>query len=142
MRVLILVLVVLAVSLTFILFLQSRETFETLPSLDEEFQLKVGEKALVRELDLILTFIEVIEDSRCPINVYCIWSGRVTIKISLTGRDLGAETIILSMPESEKKELDGYILMLLKVEPPREHPDKLTIPQSSYEITLKISKKS
>lgn len=142
MRVLMLVLVAIAVFLTFTLFLQSKENFSALPSLDEEFQLKVGEKALVKDINLVLAFNRIIEDSRCPRNVYCFWSGRVIVEISITKRDQRAWTTMLIMPGDEKRELDGYIIMLLEVEPQREYPDKVTIPRSSYEITLKISKKS
>lgn len=136
--ILILVLAV-AVLLIFILFFRGGETFEELPSLDEEFRLKVGEKALIKDIGLVLAFNRVIEDNRCPINVYCFWSGRVTVEISVTRRDQGVEMINLTMPGAEKKELDSYTIMLLGVEPQREHPDKVEIPQSSYEITLKVS---
>ncbi|MEM2558630.1 MAG: hypothetical protein QXT51_04810, partial [Nitrososphaerota archaeon] len=75
MKFFILALIAVAILSVFILFLQGGEKFEISPSLDEEFRLKVGEKALVRGVELVLVINKVIEDSRCPINVYCFWSG-------------------------------------------------------------------
>jgi len=140
-RILILVIAVV-VLLIFIFFFRGGEIFEASPSLDEEFRLKVGERALIREIGLVLTFNRVVEDSRCPINVYCFWPGRVTIEMLVARRGQDAEMINLTIPGSEKRELDGYIIMLLGVEPQREYPDKVEIPQSSYEITLKVSQRS
>ncbi|MEM2149593.1 MAG: hypothetical protein QXR78_06680 [Nitrososphaerota archaeon] len=142
MKFFILALIAVAILSVFILFLPGGEKFEISPSLDEEFRLKVGEKALVRGVELVLVINKVIEDSRCPINVYCFWSGKVTVEISVAKRGRYVETVNLTMPGAEKRELDCYTIILTDVKPQREYPDRLEIPQSSYEITLKISQKT
>jgi len=44
--------------------------------LGEEFSLSIGQTAAIRGQDLQITFEDVVEDSRCPSNVTCIWAGR------------------------------------------------------------------
>ena len=37
--------------------------------------------------NLEIEFVEVVEDSRCPKNVQCIWAGRVSCIIEITDND-------------------------------------------------------
>ncbi|RFN59069.1 hypothetical protein [Marixanthomonas ophiurae] len=39
-----------------------------------------------------ITFLEVLEDSRCPINVTCIWEGRVKVKVKVEAEGVDAKT--------------------------------------------------
>lgn len=52
--------------------------------LNEEFSLSMGQRALIPGENLEIRFDEVIEDSRCPRDVTCIWAGRVTCTVELT----------------------------------------------------------
>jgi len=47
-----------------------------------EFKLKVGEEVFLRKENLKIKFVSVPEDSRCPVNVDCFWSGNA--KVALT----------------------------------------------------------
>jgi hypothetical protein len=51
--------------------------------LGEEFSLSMGQTATITGQDLQITFEDVIEDSRCPSDVTCIWAGRVSCIIKL-----------------------------------------------------------
>ncbi len=51
--------------------------------LNEEFCLSIGQCVFVTGKDLEVKFKEVIEDSRCPLGVMCIWEGRVSCVIEL-----------------------------------------------------------
>ncbi len=31
----------------------------------------------------VITFLDVVEDSRCPANVDCVWQGRVTVELEI-----------------------------------------------------------
>jgi hypothetical protein len=55
--------------------------------LGEEFSLAIGRTASIRGDDLEITFLEVIEDSRCPREVTCVWEGRVSCSVELTSGD-------------------------------------------------------
>jgi hypothetical protein len=52
--------------------------------LGQEFSLSIGQTASIKGQDLQITFEDVIEDSRCPSDVTCIWAGRVSCIIKLT----------------------------------------------------------
>jgi len=52
--------------------------------LGEEFSLSVGESVEIAGEDLSITFEDVIEDSRCPKDVECIWEGRAVIALRIT----------------------------------------------------------
>jgi len=49
----------------------------------EEFSLSIGQSATIKGQSLRITFEDVIEDSRCPSDVTCIWAGRVSCIIKL-----------------------------------------------------------
>jgi hypothetical protein len=53
--------------------------------LGQEFSLSLGQSAIIEGQSLRITFEDVIEDSRCPSDVTCIWAGRVSCIIKLEG---------------------------------------------------------
>jgi len=55
----------------------------TTPSLDEPFVLKPGQAATVQGAGLTVTFDAVEQDSRCPVDVACVWEGDATVKVSI-----------------------------------------------------------
>jgi hypothetical protein len=52
--------------------------------LNEELCLSIGQHASVTGEDLVVSFEEVTEDSRCPSDVTCVWAGRVSCVVELT----------------------------------------------------------
>jgi hypothetical protein len=52
------------------------------PVLGEEFALKFGQSAVAGENSLRVTFEAVKNDSRCPADVTCVWSGVVNVRLS------------------------------------------------------------
>ena len=56
---------------------------EVYADLGEEFSLSIGQSATIKGQALRITFEDVIEDSRCPSDVTCIWAGRVSCIIKL-----------------------------------------------------------
>jgi len=53
--------------------------------LGQEFELKINQEAMVEGEGLAVVFESVLEDSRCPEGVDCIWSGNAKIKVELIG---------------------------------------------------------
>lgn len=64
--------------------------------------------------DLVVTPLEVIEDSRCPIEAECVWSGRVVLRSQL---DLGHETITTNLDSIEPLTINGGTLTIAEVAP-------------------------
>ncbi len=55
--------------------------------LGEEFSLSIGQRATISGENLGITFLKVLEDSRCPKNVTCIWAGRATSLVSIVSNN-------------------------------------------------------
>jgi hypothetical protein len=49
----------------------------------QEFVLAIGQTAEINGENLTIKFLEVVEDSRCAKNVYCIWAGRVSCVVEI-----------------------------------------------------------
>jgi len=63
-----------------------------------------------------IMFSEVVEDSRCPIDVTCIWEGRVSIKLDVRN-EKKIQEIILTMGERATSNFDLYGVDLIEVSP-------------------------
>ena len=50
-------------------------------SLDQAFTLRGGQQAVISGENLRLRFTEVLEDSRCPKQVECFWTGQARIAV-------------------------------------------------------------
>lgn len=48
-------------------------------------KVSVGETVVLK--DVSIKFLEVVEDSRCPEGVNCIWAGRAIVKVAVTSKE-------------------------------------------------------
>ena len=93
--------------------------------------------------DLRIQFQEVVEDSRCPEDVVCVWSGRAVIGLALWHGDafLGNYELIQGQgedPALAEVEVAGYAVRLIGVLPvPRS--DTGPIDPASYRIVLRVT---
>src|SRR5262245_61278798 len=62
------------------LFAQQSRKAEVI-RLGQEFDLKINQKAMIEGEGLAVVFESVLEDSRCPEGVDCVWSGNAKIKV-------------------------------------------------------------
>ncbi len=67
------------------------------------FMLAPGQAATVRGTNTRISFKQVREDSRCPVDVTCVWEGDAKIEIVVSQEGAAEETKILSLrsPGSE-----------------------------------------
>ena len=67
------------------------------------FTLAPGQSAEVKRAETRITFREVREDSRCPVDVTCVWAGdaKVEIIISRTGVPDDTRTLSITPPANE-----------------------------------------
>ncbi|MFC2039159.1 hypothetical protein ACFLUG_05265 [Chloroflexota bacterium] len=63
----------------------------------EEFSLGIGERAAIAGENLEIEFLEVIEDSRCPKDVTCVWEGRARCLVQFRTGDT-TEKVELAEP--------------------------------------------
>ncbi|MEH1930217.1 hypothetical protein [Nostoc sp.] len=92
--------------------------------LDTQFYLKYGQIAYLRSEGIEIKFSKVIEDSRCPINVTCIWAGQVTIGLDIIKNGRKFSTLILTLSPindaSATQSFGKYTVTLKEVFPSRK----------------------
>jgi hypothetical protein len=92
-------------------------------TLGKAFELQVGQAATLTAEDLNITFDSITEDSRCPVNVGCVWEGRATVVITISknGRTHGTPALSLyglNRPTEEStKSVPGYLISFVKLDP-------------------------
>ncbi|MCI0558257.1 MAG: hypothetical protein MN733_07155 [Nitrososphaera sp.] len=108
--------------------------------LDEPFILKAGQTAYLQSENILLKFVEVSEDSRCPSDVVCVWAGRVTATVQVQKGSGPLQTLNLTSEGGIEvvEEFNGYEVSLMKLDP---YP-KSTAPikASDYSAKLRVSK--
>lgn len=111
--------------------------------LNEPFILAGGQSIILSDANLQLTFTQVVEDSRCPKQVDCFWSGRIIIEVVVQqGSDapqmITLETSVAPSEETNTAVVLGYTVYLANVDPYPDDPD-VTIPFEAYQATLTVS---
>jgi hypothetical protein len=68
-----------------------------------EFDLAIGQTAALEGTDYRITFNRVTEDSRCPVDVTCVWAGdaKIELVISRSGTPDDTRVVSLAPPNSE-----------------------------------------
>jgi hypothetical protein len=84
------------------------------PPLAQGSVVGLGQPVMVA--DVMLTPLEVTEDSRCPINARCIWAGQIVVETQVDGAGW-RETVAMTL--GEPAGVRGYILNLTSAEPGR-----------------------
>ncbi len=86
--------------------------------LNEEFFIGLGQKAEVRESGLEITFDRVIDDSRCPKGVECVWAGngKVELTIHFSGEDPRIQEINTNLDPKEIQAAE-YRIQLIDLQP-------------------------
>ena len=109
-------------------------------SLGDSFSLAVGQSASVDGEDLVIKFIDVIADSRCPSGVECIWQGEVACLVEITHSGTGQQKVLTHRgltQELSKAEFGSYQL-IYSVEP---YPEAgKAIKKSAYRLNLLVTK--
>ena len=51
--------------------------------LGEIFSLEIGQEAFIENENLKLKFLDVINDSRCPVDAHCVWAGEAVALVNI-----------------------------------------------------------
>lgn len=107
--------------------------------LDEpvELELRLGEERVVGESEVRVAFRAVLEDSRCPLDVVCVWAGNAAIEIRLGGGTGRERTIVLNTGfEPRAAESTGLLITLQSLSPtPRQGQ---SIRPEDYVVRLRL----
>jgi len=114
-------------------------TSATEPAVGNEFRLDFGEAVSVPVAELWLHFVDVVEDSRCPARVQCVWAGDAAIAIEIASNladgDSVTDTLHTTL-DPKSVAVGGYLLQLVQVDPYPIVPGD--IPLERYRITLRL----
>jgi hypothetical protein len=78
-----------------------------------EFSLRPGQSATVD--GLVIRFAEVRGDSRCPVDVQCVWEGDATVVVTVSG---ATQELHTARRFATSVTIDGHRLELRRLEPP------------------------
>ncbi|MDO8555629.1 MAG: hypothetical protein Q7R96_00460 [Nanoarchaeota archaeon] len=83
-----------------------------------------------------LSLLGVVEDSRCPIGVQCIWAGRLVANVSVQGALFAGDMLVNSLvPSNFTDGNKDYTLALTRIFPDAGFVDSA----KSYRLTFKVS---
>jgi hypothetical protein len=90
----------------------------TLPEPDGGIPVRGGTTVSAEGTDLLIAFEGVPEDSRCPVDVQCVWAGDATVALRLEGGGAGAETVGLHTNADPKQATHGrHVVTLVGLRP-------------------------
>ncbi len=76
---------------------------------DESISVTVGKAKTARISKISINFVSVLEDSRCPEGVDCIWAGRARIQVTLGVEAKEAKAVEFSLDGDDNSfEFSGY----------------------------------
>jgi len=105
--------------------------------LDNIFELQSQQHIEFPDGNLTMSFLNVLEDSRCPSDVTCIWQGKASMSFSMS-EDLKTEIILDTYEQNTATVFGKYKVELIDVNP---YPiSTATIKNEDYTAVLRISK--
>jgi hypothetical protein len=104
-----------------------------------ELVIKIGTPETLKGPDITARFLEVVEDSRCPKGVDCVWAGRAVIKVELAkpGNE-SREFVLEAGNEGSIATFAGYTVRLLSLSPYPEAEQQIA--PENYRAALGIEK--
>ena len=123
-------------SLIFFLFIASLGFAQTEVAKTPQIAFKIELGTTVTSDGIKIQFEEVLEDSRCPVDVQCVWAGRAMVKVKISGSDMTEETRELIVGKKDKDVLcvvDDYVLKAMNLAP---YPDTTNAENKKYVLFI------
>lgn len=108
-------------------------------NMNKEFTLSAKQKGYLKTGKITIEFISVLEDSRCPVDVDCVWAGSAKIQIKVSKGKAAAEIFELNTNlEPQFIKFQGYKIELTGLTPvPKSDVDMKSV---KYTASFKIEK--
>lgn len=106
----------------------------TTPYTVNDVVLGIGQTGKVGDLNIKLDAI--VQDSRCPVGVQCVWAGQVEAKIMLT--DVSKSEVVNISSGQAPHLFDGFNVSIISITPSRE--SKKEIMADEYRVTFHVVK--
>lgn len=105
-----------------------------------QIAIEYGRQVNVAKAKLLLEFVTVLEDSRCPEGVQCVWEGNARIKLTVSRA--GEETSTVELNTSDRFAVEAryidYIIALIDLKPYPKAAEQISI--QDYTAIVKIRK--
>lgn len=102
------------------------------------FLLAPGEQYNCLDCDVSVSFTKVVSDSRCPLDVDCVWAGMAEVEVSVEIEGASHTILLATAGENNRIALGGYLFSLGEVSP---YPTlQNPIAQKDYRITLTVTR--
>lgn len=125
----------LSIGATSVASAHRQENVKTETIRSETFTLRAGHQKRVARGELNIKFVNVIEDSRCPVGVNCIQAGNAKIQIKVTDRRGQTKTMELSTNKDPKGDrLGAYAINLVNLAPQPRKDGKPTRYTAKFSI--------
>lgn len=113
-------------------------------ALNQEFTLRGGQEAVISGENLRLRFTDVLEDSRCPTEVECFWTGQARIAVLVEPAGSPSTTVDFNTNPApgqnvQNVDVDDYTISLKSLVPYPRTPDE-SIALDEYSATMSVQK--
>jgi hypothetical protein len=107
--------------------------------LGREFRLRARHQVTLKGEGLRIKFVEVMEDSRCPADVKCVWAGNAAVRLDVSIRGRGSKSPTLNTTgNSPPFDYRGYKIRLVELSPYPRSDRKIAA--GDYVVTLLVNK--
>lgn len=107
-------------------------------SLDEPFALRVAQSAEVATTGLRIRFDGVGEDSRCPVDVTCVWAGNARVRLTVDADGAVEQLELNTGLDPRVAQVHGSAVALEGLQP--ENRTGVTIAPDDYVATLRVTR--
>lgn len=104
----------------------------------ERIVVRNGQQKVTKTGRVTIKFLELLEDSRCPADVNCVWAGIARIKVQLRKNGKMAEFELNTNQREKTAVFEGYSVGLESLVPRQTTTSKYS--PSAYSATLTVSK--
>jgi hypothetical protein len=108
-------------------------------ALNQKFKIGLGEDVVLKGEDLMMRFLSVLEDSRCPKGEQCITAGKGKIELRLKKLQKEPSTLELNTSsETQAATYEGYEVKIVALDPYPKMGGN--IKRADYVLTVVVSK--
>lgn len=83
----------------------------------ESLRVQVNKEKRFAQSKLTVKFVELLEDSRCPVDTNCIWAGQARIKVRVSKGGRSHDLTLSTMGPTQSVNVEGYAIKLVGVSP-------------------------
>jgi hypothetical protein len=99
-----------------------------------------GRQVAAAKENLTLKFVAILEDSRCPEGVQCVWAGNARIELAVT--KTGEDTASLELNTNDRFPIEaqylGYLITLIDLQPYPKATKQISL--QDYTVNVEIRK--